>query len=111
MAKILSIRLSDNEVLVDLSNGLTVTLSDEGQNCCEDRYITTDDDLPSCVGSEYLGWHVAAGPTVDDPQGEVHEIEFLRVETSGEVITFETHNVHNGSYSGFQVVERITGAT
>ena len=35
--------------------------------------------------------------------GGVHEVQFLNIETSLGIITFETHNEHNGYYGGFYI--------
>ena len=77
---------------------------DDGQICYESRYLHTDDDLPYYIGAVFLGLEQADAPNIQDEWGE-HEVSFLKVKTSKGVFTVETHNEHNGYYSGFWVKE------
>lgn len=82
---------------------------DDGMQCCEERYLHTDDDLEYYVGARFLGFEVANGPNIP-ADGWDHEMAFLKVSTSKGVFTIETHNEHNGYYSGFWVkAEYIEG--
>jgi len=89
----------------EFENGYKMSLADEGQSCCETRYITTDDDLSAFVGATLLGAEVRAGSEADEDYG-VHEIQFLVVKTSLGEFTCETHNEHNGYCGGFLVRAR-----
>ena len=40
-----SIGLDDSELTIGFADGQRLRLRDEGQSCCEHRYMTTDDDL------------------------------------------------------------------
>ena len=82
-----------------------IEFRDEGQSCCEDRFMTTDDDLPSFVGSTILDAEIADGPTTEG-EYEERETQFLNVKTSVGVLTVVTHNRHNGYYGGFSVEVR-----
>ena len=82
-----------------------LVLFDDGQSCCEYRYMHTDDDLVAFVGAEFTGAEVRDGPMRNDG-GDDHEIQFLLINTSLGTFTVETHNVHNGYYGGFCVVAR-----
>lgn len=86
-----------------------VRLADYGQDCCESRYMTCDDDLPSFVGAKLLGVEVADGPN-QESKFETHEIQFLRVMTSKGTIVCETHNEHNGYYGGFSMCAQFEGS-
>lgn len=99
------IAIEENELLITLPHGV-LGLFDDGQSCCERRYMRTDDDLPYFVGARFLGAEVATAaevPRDEDSYGE-HEIQFLRILTSRGVITIANHNEHNGYYGGFSLV-------
>jgi hypothetical protein len=92
---------------VVFEDGTQISFADEGQDCCEHRYMTCDDDLQSFTGARFVGWEVLDAPSRDD--GDVHEVQFLHVRTDGGAIVCETHNQHNGYYGGFNVVVREVG--
>jgi hypothetical protein len=77
-------------------------LFDDGQSCCESRYMRTDDSLADFVGAVLLGAEVRDGPTLEDEWGE-HETQFLIVKTSEGEFTMTSHNEHNGYYGGFLI--------
>ena len=81
-------------------------LYDDGQSCCESRYMTCDDDLASYVGATLVDAEVAEAPNRECEYGD-HEVAFLRVTTSAGVLTCETHNEHNGYYGGFALRARV----
>ena len=85
------------------NNGLCVW--DDGQYCCEDRYIITDDDVSDLVGGKLRHIVVREGSMVYHDFG-CHDIDFLEIATEQTHVTFETHNEHNGYYGGFDVVVR-----
>lgn len=84
-------------------DGSRMKLSDEGQDCCEFRYMQTDDELPYFVGSKLVGVEVADGPDIGSGEDDAHETAFLRVTTDRGVFTIVTHNENNGYYGGFAV--------
>ncbi len=90
-------------------DGTALLFEDRGQ-CCEERWMHTDDDLSTFAGATYYGYEVAAVPDPPDPLDrdicEVHEMQFLNIRTSRGVLTIETHNEHNGWYGGFDL--RVT---
>lgn len=77
-------------------------------DCCEYRYMTTDDDLTWYNGATLLGVEVLNGPEIEIEHGGVHETQFLRVRTSAGWFTIETHNEHNGYYGGFNLRASVT---
>ena len=109
---IASVRLEKGErtedgLIIHFDDGHALRIWDDGQSCCELRYMTTDDDLRPFVGARFLGAEVLPAPNVPDEWGE-HEVAFLVVRTSLGTFTIETHNEHNGYYGGFGVaVEEI----
>lgn len=80
-----------------------MTLYDNGQQCCELRYITTDDDLSTFSGSVLLGIVMKSYNSLDLNAYTTNEIQFLEVSTNNGCITFAAHNDHNGYYSGFNI--------
>ncbi|MDC6673798.1 hypothetical protein OEZ80_25875, partial [Leclercia adecarboxylata] len=81
--------------------GNWLVIRDDGQSCCESRYMSTDDDLSSFVGATFLGCEIEDGPhEADDPD---HETQFLIVSTSLGKFTVVNHNEHNGYYGGFSI--------
>lgn len=82
------------------SDGTGIMIYDAGQLCCEERYIKTDDDLSYHIGATLIDAEVKKGPEVKREYG-IHEMAFLHVKTSKGEIVVNTHNEHNGYYSGF----------
>ncbi|MCK9597658.1 MAG: hypothetical protein M0R06_01380 [Sphaerochaeta sp.] len=91
---------------ISFTDGTKIRVWDDGQDCCEHRYMTSDDELPYFVGATLMKIEVADGPTVETDY-EFHEIQFLIITTSKGSFTLETHNEHNGYYGGFAVEARI----
>lgn len=95
-------------VLVEFDEGTVLKLRDDGQSCCESRYVTTDDDLAAYSGAKLIDIELADAPSVEDEYGEEHEVQFLRIHTDKGVAVFETHNEHNGYYGGFWIRSSLT---
>lgn len=93
--------------VVGFEDGTRLCLWDDGQSCCERRYMTTDDDLPSYVGSTFLDAELREGPETQDEYGETHEVQFLTVKTSGGNVVLSNHNEHNGYYGGFSIMSEV----
>lgn len=102
----------DEGLKLTCANGWVIVLNDEGQSCCESRYITCDDDVGSLVGGVFYGVRKSTARrewVANDKEyhGEVHEVVFIDVVTSVGSITLCTHNEHNGYYGGFDVTIRM----
>lgn len=93
-------RLEDDALELGFSFGLKVLIFDDGQCCCENRYMTCDDDLDQFIGSVVQSIEIADGPEVDC-EYDYHDTAFLRVNTDRGSIVACTHNEHNGYYGGF----------
>lgn len=104
--KISEIEISENELKIGLEGGEKIRIFDDGQSCCESRYMSTDDDLKYYIGANLLDGELADGPNKEDEYGEAHEQQFLKITTSKGVFTIVNHNEHNGYYGGFSVVVR-----
>lgn len=98
---IIQATLNDSEIRLTFDDGTGIVIEDNGQSCCESRYITTDDDLHLIQGGQLLAIEVKDGPDAEDQPYEVHETQFLEIQTSVGFVQFVTHNEHNGYYGGF----------
>ena len=99
-----SLAINDDKLMIGLEGGTTLVLFDDGQSCCEYRYMHTDDPLGDFVGSQFRGAEVRDGPTEADEWGESKESQFLIVHTSSGDFTVVNYNEHNGYYGGFWIV-------
>lgn len=99
---ITQIKLSDKALVLTFEDDSKLTLSDEGQSCCEHRYLHCDDKLDEFIGGTFLGAEVKDAPSASSEYGE-HEICFLDVKTSKGVFQICAHNEHNGYYGGFLI--------
>jgi len=97
--------LEGDELVFRFEDGSTLTIFDDGQSCCETRYMRTDDDLDHHVGAKLLGAEILDAPSIEDERGE-HEVQFLAIKTDKGTFTMSSHNEHNGYYSGFVVVAK-----
>ena len=92
--------MEDDRFNIDFTDGVKVSIWDNGQSCCEHRYMRTDDDLGWLKGKK-----LEAITTKEAHSGsgeyDTHEIVFLEIMTNEGEITFSNHNVHNGYYGGF----------
>lgn len=102
-----SVKLDDNKLRFVFTDNSKIVLFDDGQSCCEDRYMTTDDDLSFFTECTFDNVELRDAPNMPEEYGD-HEVQFLLVTTSKGVFTMETHNVHNGYYGGFWIVARST---
>lgn len=99
--KIVSAALKDDRLCLALSNGKKIQLWDNAHSCCENRYITCDDDLSKIVGGVLSRIEVKEGKDEEGEYGDSHETLFVEVGTDQCFITICTHNEHNGYYGGF----------
>jgi len=100
--KITKLYMKDDSLIFEFDDGYIMRIADEGQSCCEHRYIMTDDELPDFVGSKLIDAEIKEGPNLEHEWGE-HETEFLIITTNMGQFTMVTHNEHNGYYGGFWI--------
>jgi hypothetical protein len=98
--KILGAAMEDDTLSLQLDGGKTISIWDSGQSCCEERYMTTDDDIGSLIGAVLARIEAKSGPDIDAEYGE-HETIFVEVGTDKGFVTIVNHNEHNGYYGGF----------
>lgn len=89
-------------ITIDFNDGTNLRVADEGQSCCENRYMRTDDDMQHFVGAKLTGLEIKEAPDEPDEYGD-HEVQFLEVQTDRGVFTMASHNEHNGYYGGFWI--------
>ena len=99
------VEVDEDSITLHFSAG-KLTLSDCGQNCCETRYMSTDDDVRSLIGQRFVCWEVKDGD-YSGPADEYmqHDVQFLEIQTEGGFVTLVNHNEHNGYYGGFSIKE------
>lgn len=100
--KIRAIKLDDNDLQITFEDGSGIAIFDNGQSCCETRYMRTDDNLDYYIGAEFRDMELRESPVVQEKYGE-HEVQFLLVNTSKGTFTMSNHNEHNGYYGGFSI--------
>ena len=90
----------DGGLFINFIDKSGIVIYDGGRSCCESRWMHTDDELTSFVGSILLGAEVREGPEVES-DWEYKESQFLIVKTSLGEFTIVNYNQHNGYYGGF----------
>lgn len=107
MGKVLKdLALVDNELRLYFEDGTGIRFWDDGQSCCEHRWMHTDDELGDFVGATFQEAELRDGPTEDSEYGEPKESQFLVIRTSVGMFTMVNYNEHNGYYGGFWIVVR-----
>lgn len=108
--KIKSIGIVEDKLVIKLYGNETLTLWDDGQSCCESRYMQTDDDGVPYKGAVLQDFEIrdAPSPEPKSEYGNAYEVQFLDVKTSVGVFTCTTHNEHNGYYGGFSIAAKVT---
>ena len=96
-------RADDDSLYLTFTDDSGIRFYDDGQLCCESRYMRTDDDVASFAGSVLTGAEIKDGPDEEGEYGDAHEVQFLEVQTSTGVITMSSHNEHNGYYGGISL--------
>lgn len=99
--KVMAAEIIDNRLRLGLSGGKFIEIWDDGQSCCESRYMTCDDDVKSLVGHDLVRIDAKDGPDTEGEYGNIHEQVFIEVGTDKGFITIANHNEHNGYYGGF----------
>ncbi len=92
----------EEDLRILFTDGTGIKIWDDGQSCCESRYMRTDDDLSYFNGATFQNAQIQNGP---DEEGEygTHETQFLIITTSKGSFTVVNHNEHNGYYGGFSM--------
>jgi hypothetical protein len=99
------VSLENNELVFKFTDGSGLKMFDDGQSCCESRYMVTADDLTEYANTTLLDFELKNAPNMEDEYGD-HEVQFLDVKTSNGVFQMANHNEHNGYYGGFWIVAK-----
>lgn len=92
----------DNRLTLGFTDGLMLEIWDDGQSCCEHRWMGSDDDLDSMVGQRLV--EISLRDVEDGGTGyDVHEQQFLILQGHQSSVTIANHNEHNGYYGGFSL--------
>ena len=95
-----------NRLDIHFTDGTGIRFTDDGQSCCEERYMTCDDDVTAFVGAVFVEAEIREGNEVITEYSDTHEQEFLVINTSLGSFTVANHNEHNGYYGGFSIIVR-----
>ena len=95
-----SIELNEDVLRMKFNDSTEFELSFD-QCCCEERFMSTDDDLNYYIGSKFTGAALQNLHIEEETNDAYHEVAFLNISTSLCVFTIDSHNKHNGYYSGF----------
>ncbi len=101
--EIAALDIDEKRLLFTFTDGTAMKLYDDGQSCCEYRYMHTDDQLEDFVGAEFREAEVRDGPEIVDDYSDVKESQFLVITTSTGQFTVVNYNEHNGYYGGFAI--------
>lgn len=105
---ITALEITESELLFTFADDAKMKLFDDGQSCCEHRYMHTDDDIQDFVGATLQGAEVREGPMGEANEWEeTKESEFLIISTSKGQFTVVNYNEHNGYYGGFSVCAKV----
>ncbi len=99
--KIKKATFSDDSLYLTFTDDEKIRIYDNGQNCCENRYMLCQDDLSVLEGTILRNIEVTSEEEAES--SECHDVVFLEVKTDKNVISFSTHNEHNGYYGGFSL--------
>lgn len=93
--------VGDDRLRISFVGGPVIELWDNGQSCCEKRYLTCDDDPADLNGQGLVSIEAVRTEERDDNHGDPHEMVFVKVQGDRSAITLCAHNKHNGYYGGF----------
>lgn len=101
---ITSLKVEHDILYIGLGDN-TLEVWDDGQDCCEVRYLHTDDKLSDFVGHRFIGIDIVDydGAELIANHDAVHDMQFCLIRTSLGTFTLETHNEHSGYYGGFSM--------
>lgn len=94
--------IKDDCISLEFEDKSELVIWDDGQSCCENRYLHTDDNLNSIIGQRLVTVEQQSASSIETEYGD-HEVSFLHIKTDQDTIVVETHNEHNGYYGGFWI--------
>ena len=91
-----------NEIRIDFEDGIKIKITDDGQSCCEERYLRTDDDLYRLIGQKFNSVILKTSASSGEDYG-CHDVKFMEIYAGHESVNFSAHNEHNGYYGGIDI--------
>lgn len=104
--KIDTISIGNYSLEIKFEDGSILEFKDSKQSCCENRYMTCDDNIDDFTGKVFKDVSIRNGNGINTKGHGDHDIEFLLIHTDNGDITVSNHNEHNGYYSGFNITVR-----
>jgi hypothetical protein len=93
----------DGGLVIQFEDNKKIILFDDNRQCCESRYIHSNDNLSWHEGSNFKGIQIKNIRDKRDECDFKHETQFIHVLTETDTLVIETHNVHEGHYGGFNL--------
>jgi hypothetical protein len=101
----------DDTLNIYFEDGSILSLWDDGQTCCESRYMTTDDNLADFYDCILTNIELKDCDYYEEEDKIwIHECQFLEITTDKGSFQIVNHNEHNGYYGGFSLQAEIKGA-
>jgi hypothetical protein len=107
--EITTVSIDSEWAIIRFTDGSHLKITDDGQSCCERRWISCDDSVDDLTGGKIVSIDTdASGDEPDNEDSyEVHEVKFVKVQTTKGGFTLCTHNDHNGYYGGFEIALKL----
>ena len=111
--EITSISLDDENIRIEFKDSPALNLWDSGQSCCENRYLTKDDqpDFSSFVGATFNGIEIKEGEGSQEEEYSEKDHLLIHLLTSKGAVLFSAWNEHNGYYGGFWITAELDKPT
>jgi hypothetical protein len=98
------VKLDGDVLSFDFTDDTHLYVQDEGQSCCEHRYLNDDGcDFPYYSGAVFLGIDLGENEDITSGDEESHQQQFINVRTDRGVFSLSAHVDHNGYYGGFSI--------
>lgn len=93
-------------LIIEHESGI-LNISDNGQQCCESRYMETDDNLKDFIGAIIINFEYKDGGFIDPVNDTVLEVAFFDIKTTSGIFQIKNYNENNGYYCGFDLSARL----
>lgn len=103
---ITAIDTDDENLWLTFDDGTRLRFYDDGQSCCEKRWMEPQANYDPLLGSKLLGGEMKQLDELPDEYGN-HELCELSITTDKGAICSKFHNEHNGYYGGFYITTSL----
>lgn len=94
----------NDSLFIETNESEEFEIFDDGQSCCERRYLKCDDEMSNIIGGKILSIEEKIGPSSSDDEGYTYYDQvFIEVKTDKGFINLNMHNEHNGFYGCFSL--------